>query len=247
MGLIKLAFNKEAGLWDGILNGGLAVGKTLMRNNTLKNAAIGTGIGAVTGAVNANQGERMSGALKGGLLGGAIGGVSTAGSNIYKNMKPGIGPGMSFGGALKQEGGLLKNSLIDAKWQGQNAFAVGSGKASSITGRPASFNTPTPKPAPTAAAPINPDSGFSKRYSSQLTPPINLKARGIVPTPAPVPQGSGPYKSAYERGFGASSRRLTLSDIKVPSTDPRLLNVPSIMRQGNKIFTEGDLAGMGIR
>lgn len=132
MGLIKLAFNKEAGLWDGILKGGLAVGKTLMQNNTLRNAAIGTGIGAVTGAINANQGERMSGALKGGLLGGAIGGVSTAGNNIYKNMKPGIGPGMKFTDAMKQEGGLLKSKLTQAKWQGQNAFAVGSGKASSI-------------------------------------------------------------------------------------------------------------------
>ena len=44
-----------------------------------------------------------------------------------------MGPGMSFGGALKQEGRLLKNQLMQAKWQGQNAFAVGSGKASSIS------------------------------------------------------------------------------------------------------------------
>ena len=65
MGLIKLAMEKDAGLWDGILKGGLAVGKTLMQNNTLRNAAIGAGVGTVTGAVNANHGERLSGALKG--------------------------------------------------------------------------------------------------------------------------------------------------------------------------------------
>lgn len=119
MGLVKLAMEKEAGLWDGILKGGLAFGKTLMQNNTIRNAAIGAGVGAVTNAINANPGERLSGALKGGLTGGALGGATTAGSNIYKNMKPATGVGMTFGNAIKQEGGLLKNSLTSANATGK--------------------------------------------------------------------------------------------------------------------------------
>lgn len=350
MGLIKLAFDKEAGLWDGILKGGLAAGKALMGNNTVRNAAIGAGVGAVTGAVNAESGQRMSGALKGGLLGGALGGVSTAGSNIYKNMKPGIGPGMSFGGALRQEGGLFKNTLSSAKWQGQNAYAVGAGKASSIASRQANFSAPKAASASASAPAPTPDFRFSKRYSNRttsmpasaqvqapstlgykapkstmldvtpiakkdlrssvilpspqqsspivtsngkssferralkpqvITPDMTpiTKGRGLAstlkkptflpdrvskrysdmqiqsagsgmgiipnPIPAPTPQGSGAYKAAIDRGWGNSS--IKLSDFKVHPQDPRLKEIPAIIRQKQTSFTEADLASMGIK
>ena len=339
MGLVKLAMEKEAGLWDGILKGGLAAGKTLMGNNTIRNAAIGTGVGAVTNAVNANPGERWSGALKGGLIGGALGGAATAGSNIYKSMKPGMG----FGSALKQEGNAIKSSLLQAKWNGQNAYAVGSGKASSLLNRPPKSGPQFgPSPAPKAATPLNtPDTGFSKRHSDQLIPmrnrndgmfqipqgattdtnfskrhgaTIKSSGRGVIQVPAtplntpdtgfskrhsdqlipmrnrndgmftprvpattdtnfskrhvelkPMPstfkipgqdyslppQPLPTYRSAYERGFGRAERNLSerdiLSKFTVPSNDKRLLQIPSIMRQGGKTFTEANLLDMGIR
>lgn len=113
MSLVKLAG------WNLFGKGIAAAGKTLMQNNTLRNAAIGTGVGAITGAVTAQDGQRLNGALKGGLTGGAVGGVSTTATNMYKNMKPATG-GMSFMGALKNEGNILKDSFGNAK----NAYRI---------------------------------------------------------------------------------------------------------------------------
>ena len=114
MSLVKLAG------WNLFGKGIAAAGKTLMQNNTLRNAAIGTGVGAITGAVTAQDGQRLNGALKGGLIGGAAGGVSTTATNMYKNMKPAVGPGMNFMGALKNEGNILKGSFSNAK----NAYRI---------------------------------------------------------------------------------------------------------------------------
>ena len=114
MSLVKLAYiNKEAGLWDGLGKALWAGGKSLMRNNVIRNAAIGAGTGAAVGAVNAQPGQRMSGALKGGLLGGAIGGVGTFGKNVYQASKiqgP-LMPGQSkWGQALKTAWNPVKNT-----------------------------------------------------------------------------------------------------------------------------------------
>ena len=130
MSLIKIALEKEAGLWDGLGKGLWAAGKTLTSNNTIRNAAIGTGIGAVAGAATAQDSQRLSGALKGGLIGGATGGLATSGMNIYKNMKPGIGPGVTFTGALRNEGQSILNAAKNSKSMFQNVKAVASGNAS---------------------------------------------------------------------------------------------------------------------
>jgi hypothetical protein len=127
MGLIKLA-----GLFDGIGKGLLAAGKSLMTNNTIKNAAIGAGVGAISGAVAAPKGDTLKGALKGAATGGLVGGATTAGMNIYKNMKPEMGSGMSFVDAVKNEGNLLKNTVSQANWIGKNTKAVAAGTASAL-------------------------------------------------------------------------------------------------------------------
>lgn len=127
MSLVKLA-----GLWDGLGKAALGFGKTLMQNNTLRNASIGSGVGALTGAATANPGERMKGALKGGLIGGVAGGAFTAGKNIYGNMKPNAvgAPGLSFGQALKAEGSSLASTVKDANWIRKNMYQVGKENAS---------------------------------------------------------------------------------------------------------------------
>lgn len=115
MSLVKLAFEKEAGLWDGLAKGVLAGGKALMTNNTLRNAAIGAGTGAVVGGLGGIKNDNvMGGALKGALGGGLVGGLGTAAKNIAGNMKPSMGPGMSFGGALQQEAKLVTNTAKNA-------------------------------------------------------------------------------------------------------------------------------------
>lgn len=102
MGLIKLA-----GLGSVLIG----AGKTLMKNNILRNATIGTGIGAVSGAANSQSGNRISGALKGGLIGGAVGGIGTSSTNMAKTYMTQPEKYKSLIGAAKKQwkgqGGIL--------------------------------------------------------------------------------------------------------------------------------------------
>jgi hypothetical protein len=98
---------KEAGLASGLL----AAGSQLLKNNVVRNAAIGAGVGALSGAVNAGEGNRLSGALKGAALGGAVGGIGTGAMNINTAMKvPGTTIGQAIGQQFNQVAGVVNKA-----------------------------------------------------------------------------------------------------------------------------------------
>lgn len=129
MGLIKLALEKQSGLWDGLGKGLWAAGKQLMGNKVIRNAAIGSAVGAVGGAANAQEGQRLSGAFKGGLLGGAIGGAGTYAKQVANTAKQ-LGPNATLGAAVKATGDAgMGNTFKNATslFKNQRSLAQGLG------------------------------------------------------------------------------------------------------------------------
>ena len=223
---------KEAGLWDGVGKGLFAAGRRLMTNNTIRNAAIGSGVGAVSGAANAGEGNRLSGALKGGLLGGAVGGVGTFGKEVYKASKI-QGPLMNGQSKWGQAFKTAFKPIKDIGHSASEAFQLSKAKSAVESGiLPAVERLPAvPKPSVPARV-LEGGAGVPKP-----TP---------VPTPKPVPQDpNGPYRAAIDIGFSTNT---DLEKLKVHPQDPRLRDVPAIIRQKNvNGFTEADLARMGIK
>jgi len=127
MSLIKLALEKQAGLWDSAAK----FGAGLMKNNVIKNTAIGAGTGAAAGFVTAQPGEGLSGALKGAGVGGALGGGATFAKNTFRsagklhalNTSSNLAEGLAAPSYLKSlktatgnQAGQLKNTVTGA-WQ----------------------------------------------------------------------------------------------------------------------------------
>ena len=246
---------KEAGLWDGVGKGLFAAGKRLMTNNTIRNAAIGSGVGAVSGAANAGEGNRLSGALKGGLLGGAVGGVGTFGKEVYKASKI-QGPLMNGQSKWGQAFKTAFKPIKDVGHSASEAFQLSKAKSAVESGiLPAVERLPAvPKPSVPARV-LEGGAEVPKRRSLVgLAASENPKPRGggvipkptPVPTPKPVPQDpNGPYRAAIDRGFSTNT---DLEKLKVHPQDPRLRDVPAIIRQKNvNGFTEADLVRMGIK
>jgi hypothetical protein len=107
---------KEAGLASGLL----AAGSQLLRNNVVRNAAIGAGVGAVTGAINAQPGQGLNDALKGAALGGAVGGIGTGAMGVRSALKA---PGMTVGKAIGQQFNQVAGTINKAG----RAFDIGNG------------------------------------------------------------------------------------------------------------------------
>jgi len=132
MSLIKLAFNKEAGTWDGLAKGLWAGAKTLMGNKTIRNAVAGAGIGAVTGAATAESGQGMGGALKGAGIGALAGGGATYGKQLMGNYKA-LGPNATVGAALKVTGDAgIGNSASNAMKAFKNQRSIAQGLGSTL-------------------------------------------------------------------------------------------------------------------
>lgn len=147
-----------------ILTGLMAAGKTLLQNNTIRNAAVGAGVGAVSGAATAEKGERLSGALKGGAIGGVLAGVSTVGNNVAKG-------GLGIKEGLKAEGAALKSIGQQAK----AALPVSPPAAAAVTPPPAANAAPAIPTGPAAnggAAPVTMNATPAPKPSlaSQLNP-----------------------------------------------------------------------------
>lgn len=105
---------KEAGIATGLL----AAGSQLLKNNVVRNTAIGAGVGAITGAVNSQPGQGLSGALKGAALGGAVGGIGTGAMGVKSALKT---PGMTVGKAIGQQFSQVSKTVNKAG----RAFDIG--------------------------------------------------------------------------------------------------------------------------